>query len=199
MPTTPSPCHRLVSFPCSVFGYQPLLLLQMDLEVNVPSEAAFFFRYCQMLYRARIAHIKSLSAYNRGADRRRQAAPLYNPSHKVWLSTSNFAPTNLITQVNNWDLLVHLLFQKLFMHLFWGSIYQGPPESTPLSTWVTRNALVQASKHLPPHCIVLLCIMHKARIYLFFRVSLCFLFYFCCCCVLLHMSHQVFCIITFPP
>ena len=82
--TMESSATGMSPFQCSL-GYQPPLFPQQELEVAVPSTKAHL-RRCRRVWRvARAALLRASVRAQRGANRRRARAPVYQPGQRVWL------------------------------------------------------------------------------------------------------------------
>ncbi|XP_065821877.1 uncharacterized protein lrfn4b [Labrus bergylta] len=86
--TLPCSSTGFSPFQCA-YGYQPPLFPELESEVSVPSAQALI-RRCRRIWRqARLVLLRTSARYKRGADRRRVAAPSYQPGQRVWLSTKD--------------------------------------------------------------------------------------------------------------
>ena len=84
----PTSATGLSPFQCSL-GYQPPLFPDQEREVSIPS-AQEFVRRCQRTWkRARSQLLRTVSRYQRHADRHRVPAPSYRPGQRVWLSAQD--------------------------------------------------------------------------------------------------------------
>ena len=81
----PTSATGLSPFQCSL-GYQPPLFPDQEGDVSVPSAQAFVRRCRRTWKTARSRLLRTVSRYQRHADRRRVQAPTYRPGQRVWLS-----------------------------------------------------------------------------------------------------------------
>ena len=72
-----------------VYGYQPPVLPDNELEVSVPSAHAMIQRCRRIWIAARQVLIQQGDRVKRSADRRRRPAPDYQPGQRVWLSAKD--------------------------------------------------------------------------------------------------------------
>ncbi|KAM4585999.1 uncharacterized protein V3H82_004961 [Fundulus diaphanus] len=70
-----------------MFGYQPPLFPEQEMEVAVPSVQANISRCREIWKETRSSLMKAGDRMRVGANRRRIPAPLYTPGMKVWLSS----------------------------------------------------------------------------------------------------------------
>lgn len=83
------------------FRYQPPLFPEIEPKVNFPATATMDCRCWRMWARTKSTLVKSSAAFNKTADRNKQAAPNYHHGQRVWLSIqdlSNREDSHKLTQ-----------------------------------------------------------------------------------------------------